>query len=245
MFNVYSKLKEVKSQKPFDLVFNKKYISNLNKNDSIEYWSSNYDFLRGREYYKDYPKEDLFSFNSYSSVAVVGNSGSLINSKFGREIDDHECVIRFNTAPTDEYIEDVGSSVDFRVSIGTLSYRSDNENILRTYRREVQPRKELKRDVFEEDYHYLLTDKFISWVQGLKEEDTRSVCSSGFLGVFFALFISSNVSLYGFNLPTNNDHDYHYHSRVQYSENSHNFQLEHEIYSSLEKKMDSFRWIKN
>ncbi|KAJ3706352.1 hypothetical protein LUZ61_010057 [Rhynchospora tenuis] len=45
----------------------------------------------------------------YSSCAVVGNSGILLNSNNGKLIDSHEFVIRINNAPTYPYVEHVGS----------------------------------------------------------------------------------------------------------------------------------------
>nr|ABO37165.1 ST8 alpha-N-acetyl-neuraminide alpha-2,8-sialyltransferase 11 [Strongylocentrotus purpuratus] len=45
--------------------------------------------------------------------AVVGNSGILLSSLCGREIDDHDFVFRLNLAPVDgEFSRDVGSKVD-------------------------------------------------------------------------------------------------------------------------------------
>ncbi|KAG6570481.1 Beta-1,6-galactosyltransferase GALT29A, partial [Cucurbita argyrosperma subsp. argyrosperma] len=51
----------------------------------------------------------------YSSCAVVGNSGILLNSDYGKLIDSHEIVIRLNNAKTNKYESKVGSktSVSF------------------------------------------------------------------------------------------------------------------------------------
>lgn len=45
----------------------------------------------------------------YSSCAVVGNSGILLNSEYGGLIDSHEMVIRLNNARTDRFERNVGS----------------------------------------------------------------------------------------------------------------------------------------
>lgn len=48
----------------------------------------------------------------YSSCAVVGNSGILLNSNHGKLIDSHEMVIRLNNAKTDNYERKVGSKTN-------------------------------------------------------------------------------------------------------------------------------------
>lgn len=247
MNEIYSKINSLKSQNSVDFVFNKKYISNLTRKNLIKHWGKEYNFLRNKKYRKYYPNNDKFEINQFSSTAVVGNSGSLLGSEFGDQIDDHECIIRFNNAPIEGYEKDVGKKTTFRISIGTLNYRSGSEKLIKTYRRSLQPKMDFKRGSFKEDYHYIFTDDFISWIQELKsgEKKSRYVCSSGFIGVIFSFLVSEKISLYGFNLPLDNNHDYQYYSDVEYSEKAHNFELEHKIYNSFVEKDKDFKWIKN
>ncbi|GAB4824715.1 glycosyltransferase 29 [Ancistrocladus abbreviatus] len=64
----------------------------------------------------------------YSSCAVVGNSGILLNSGHGELIDGHEVVIRLNNARTESFQRDVGS----KTSISFI-----NSNILHLCSRRV------------------------------------------------------------------------------------------------------------
>lgn len=229
----------------FDVVMNSEFIKNLDKKDQIVFWrTGDLNILRQEKYTKHFPESDIFESEQYESIAVVGNSGSIVDSGFGSEIDDHEFVLRFNSAPTKGYEEDVGSKTTHRMAIGTLHFReSENEKYLRSYRKNSQAVKDLSR-ILPEDWLYVLTHHFTDWVQGFKDNE-KTVCSSGFMGVMLALVIGETVDLYGFNLPEHDEFDYHYYNKSRYVEKSHNFKREHEIYNMLNRRLNYFRWRKN
>ncbi|KAK1203586.1 SIA4A sialyltransferase, partial [Pygoscelis papua] len=60
--------------------------------------------------------------------AVVGNSGNLLQSQYGQDIDSHDFVLRMNRAPTTGYESDVGSKTTHHF-IYPESYKELEENV--------------------------------------------------------------------------------------------------------------------
>jgi hypothetical protein len=62
------------------------------------------------------PSKPPFHPRQFETCAVVGNSGDLLKNEFGREIDDHDAVIRDNEAPVNQkYAKHVGMKRNFRL----------------------------------------------------------------------------------------------------------------------------------
>ncbi|KAL4201477.1 hypothetical protein AMTRI_Chr02g258820 [Amborella trichopoda] len=64
------------------------------------------------------PSRPPFYSRQFRTCAVVGNSGDLLKTEFGQEIDAHDAVIRENEAPVNEkYAKYVGLKRDFRLVV--------------------------------------------------------------------------------------------------------------------------------
>ncbi|CAH9088488.1 unnamed protein product [Cuscuta europaea] len=61
------------------------------------------------------PDRPPFFPRQYDRCAVIGNSGDLLKTKFGKEIDSYDAVFRENGAPIQNYTEYVGSKSTFRL----------------------------------------------------------------------------------------------------------------------------------
>ncbi|XP_056427850.1 alpha-2,8-sialyltransferase 8B [Hyla sarda] len=58
--------------------------------------------------YQLLPRTSPLKNKNFKTCAIVGNSGILLNSGCGKEIDAHDFVIRCNLAPVEEFASDVG-----------------------------------------------------------------------------------------------------------------------------------------
>ncbi len=61
-----------------------------------------------------------YNFSQTKNCAIVGNSGKVLDRNKGDEINNHDCIVRFNAAPTEKYENHVGSRTDFRVLNGPI-----------------------------------------------------------------------------------------------------------------------------
>ncbi|PKA64030.1 hypothetical protein AXF42_Ash005042 [Apostasia shenzhenica] len=64
------------------------------------------------------PSKPPFHPRQFRTCAVIGNSGDLLKTEFGQEIDEHDAVFRDNEAPVNEkYAKHVGLKRDFRLVV--------------------------------------------------------------------------------------------------------------------------------
>ena len=77
------------------------------------------------------PEQDEIGSTKLGKCAVVGNSGSLLHSGHGEEIDAHDAVIRFNGAPTKNYEADVGAKTTVRIqNVDNLGFHEHDDKYL-------------------------------------------------------------------------------------------------------------------
>ncbi|XP_076862167.1 CMP-N-acetylneuraminate-beta-galactosamide-alpha-2,3-sialyltransferase 1-like [Brachyhypopomus gauderio] len=149
------------------------------------------------------------------TCALVGNSGNLRSSRYGKLIDSNDFVIRINKAPTQGFEEDVGSRtthhvmypesaidlnetttlllVPFKIlDLEWIVSALSTGNITSTYQ-PVQSRIKTNKDKV-----LVFSPTFMRYVHASWLDDNGRYPSTGFLSLVFALHICDKVNVFGF-----------------------------------------------
>ncbi|KAL8197467.1 UNVERIFIED_CONTAM: Alpha-2,8-sialyltransferase 8B [Gekko kuhli] len=86
------------------------------------------------------PRTSPLKGKHFRTCAIVGNSGILLNSACGEEIDAHNFVIRCNLAPVQEYTQDVGTKTDLVTMNPSVIQRAFEDLVNDTWREKLLQR---------------------------------------------------------------------------------------------------------
>ncbi|XP_053811211.1 alpha-2,8-sialyltransferase 8B isoform X2 [Vidua chalybeata] len=90
--------------------------------------------------YELLPRTSPLKGKQFPSCAIVGNSGVLLSSGCGPEIDAHSFVIRCNLAPVQEYSQDVGMKTDLVTMNPSVIQRAFEDLVNETWREKLLQR---------------------------------------------------------------------------------------------------------
>jgi len=173
------------------------------------------------------------------TIAVVGNSTNLLNNNYSKLIDSHDLVIRFNQARVKGYEVNVGCKTSMRminhhVFTGTTNASQFSKydinfipsvdeplilcKFLPNYKNIAKSRN-IKASV-----SYVTDEVYYEAANMLKGGKDPTM---GFIGIIFALKMSSKVSIFGFDLnKTNNPSHYWEKTNNMGATQFHNFNIE-------------------
>ncbi|XP_025929020.1 alpha-2,8-sialyltransferase 8B [Apteryx rowi] len=90
--------------------------------------------------YELLPRTSPLKGKQFPTCAIVGNSGVLLHSGCGPEIDAHSFVIRCNLAPVQEYSQDVGMKTDLVTMNPSVIQRAFEDLVNETWREKLLQR---------------------------------------------------------------------------------------------------------
>lgn len=136
--------------------------------------------------------------HQFGRCAVVGNSGDLLKTKFGKEIDSYDAVIRGNGAPTKNYTQYVGQKVTFRLlnrgsakaldKVAALDDKGKEVLIIKTTIHDIMS-KMIREVPIRNPVYLMLGTSFGSSAKG-----------TGVKALEFALSVCNSVDIYGFTV---------------------------------------------
>eukprot|EP00898_Chlorokybus_atmophyticus_P000540 jgi/Chlat1/1487/Chrsp12S02025 len=178
------------------------------------------------------PELDLPYLADWSTCAVVGSGGEMKVRQYGKEIDAHTAVIRFNDAPAGgEHAKAVGSKTTLRVqNIEYCGFRQGKKEILVHY---TLPRRGMCKRALELsnlflDYEFGYFRRVLgrrgSSKMGLSKEPNggERKLSAGFMGVALAVHLCGSVDIYGFSESAD-----HYYKKTHRSKTTNKFDNRH------------------
>jgi len=85
------------------------------KKINLETFTSDNNMFKKLKLDRFFPKKSFLQDRHFNTCAVVSSAGSLKGSGLGQMIDTHDIVLRFNNAPTENHVKDVGQKTSIRI----------------------------------------------------------------------------------------------------------------------------------
>lgn len=144
------------------------------------------------------PKVPPFKPRQFGRCAVVGNSGDLLLSKFGKDIDSHDVVIRNNGAPTRGFSLQVGEKSTFRLLNRGSAKALDKVVELAGDEKEVLIIKTTIHDVMSKLIQEVPIRNPVYLLLGM--QFGAAAKGTGLKALQFALSVCETVDMYGFTV---------------------------------------------
>ncbi|GJM90028.1 hypothetical protein PR202_ga06267 [Eleusine coracana subsp. coracana] len=144
------------------------------------------------------PETSPYVPRHFGRCAVVGNSGDLLKTKFGDEIDSYDVVIRENGAPIQNYTEYVGTKSTFRLLNRGSAKALDKVVELDETKKEVLIVKTTIHDIMNRMIRELPITNPVYLMLGTSFGSSAK--GTGLKALEFALSICDSVDMYGFTV---------------------------------------------
>ncbi|CAI0548069.1 unnamed protein product [Linum tenue] len=144
------------------------------------------------------PETPPYLPKEFGSCAVIGNSGDLLKTRFGKEIDGYDVVIRENGAPIQNYTEYVGKKSTFRLLNRGSAKALDKVVELDESRKEVLIIKTTIHDIMNQMIQEVPIRNAVYLMLGASFGSAAK--GTGLKALEFALSMCESVDMYGFTV---------------------------------------------
>jgi len=194
-----------------------------------------------------------YNFEDLESTSVVCNSGEILNSKSGEEIESNECVVRLNNAPCSGYKKDVGEKTSFRFVNQMLSsgksikdeydFKTLNNLPGRRLIFDVQDQGrefEIRKKLAAENELYFISEALAEEMKDLSGTYNLKNLSTGLKATLLFVALSDRVDVFGTNFYSNLGSSLHYWEDLSRGEveKTHNWEKEKEVFQFLQENFD-------
>ncbi|XP_021286093.1 sialyltransferase-like protein 2 [Herrania umbratica] len=144
------------------------------------------------------PETPPYVPRQFAQCAVIGNSGDLLKTRFGKEIDSYDVVIRENGAPFENYTEYVGKKSSFRLLNRGSAKALDKVVELDETRHEVLIIKTTIHDIMSQMIREIPIRNPVYLMLGASFGSAAK--GTGLKALEFALSVCDSVDMYGFTV---------------------------------------------
>ncbi|KAF3438517.1 hypothetical protein FNV43_RR21279 [Rhamnella rubrinervis] len=144
------------------------------------------------------PETPPYFPRQFGRCAVIGNSGDLLKTKFGKEIDGYDAVLRENGAPIENYTDHVGRKSTFRLLNRGSAKALDKVVELDESRKEVLIIKTTIHDIMSKMIQEIPIKNPVYLMLGASFGSAAK--GTGLKALEFALSICDSVDMYGFTV---------------------------------------------
>ncbi|XVF08626.1 hypothetical protein REPUB_Repub07fG0018900 [Reevesia pubescens] len=144
------------------------------------------------------PETPPYVPRQFGRCAVIGNSGDLLKTRFGKEIDSYDVVIRENGAPIENYTEYVGKKSSFRLLNRGSAKALDKVVELDETRQEVLIIKTTIHDIMNQMIREIPIRNPVYLMLGASFGSAAK--GTGLKALEFALSVCDSVDMYGFTV---------------------------------------------
>lgn len=157
------------------------------------------------------PRSEPTFDHFFPKCAIIGSSGHMLNFEHGADIDAHDLVLRFNSAPTKGFEKHVGAKTTHRLTnTRNFNYREYKSEHVYVHMRNSGALSALKRAKAKLPAERLYS-LHPAWHRFM-DRTYKYLTTSGLNGIILALHTCLEVKLYGFHVHPSMGALYHYYN---------------------------------